>query len=153
MAQFEWRPSEIAFDASNGEVDVRIPDCGGPGAEWVLANVTDDDQGDEDDDGNAAVESKPVSRITAKGSLEDAYKALDDAERKWLDELAGSITDWVTEGKPEEALAELDAAIPYIPRPNTKDGEFKAALQHLLPTNVMKAIKEQRSINQPKKAA
>ena len=38
MAQFEWRPSEIAFDASNGEVDVRIPDCGGPGAEWVLVD-------------------------------------------------------------------------------------------------------------------
>lgn len=100
--------------------------------------------GDEDGDGNAAVQSNPVSKITAKASLEDEYNKLDDKEKKWLNELAGSIADWVAEGKTKEAMEELDHAIPYIPRPKTKDTEYKQALQHLLPTNVMKAIKEYR---------
>lgn len=106
-------------------------------------------QADDDDDGNAAdgnhvEEKKPVSRITAKGSLEDEYNKLDEVEKKWLNDLAGSIADWVAEGKPKEAMEELDAAIPYIPRKDTKDAEYKQAIQHLLPTNVMKAIKEVR---------
>lgn len=87
---------------------------------------------------------KAMSKITGKATLEDEYNKLDEKEREWLHSTANAITDWIAAGNVKAATEELDHAIPYIPRKDSKDGQYKSAIQHILPTNVMKAIKEYR---------
>lgn len=107
--------------------------------------------GDEDDDGNGAVE--PIKRNnTATATMADEYDSLSTDEKTWIDDLAAGVKSWVDQGKVQEALDEMDAAIPYTPRPNSKDSEYKLALQSRLDSKTLTALKKARA-EQLKKAA
>lgn len=107
--------------------------------------------GDEDDDANAAV--GPVkSNNTATATMVDEFEKLSPDEKTWIDDLAVIIIRRVAEGRPEDAIEEMDFQIPYIPRPNSKDVEWKAALQSRLDSKTLSALKKARA-EQLKKAA
>lgn len=106
--------------------------------------------GDEDDDGNAAVE--PIKKNTATATMADEYDALSADEKIWIDDLADSVKSWIDKGDGQAALDELDAAIPYAPRAGSKDTEYKLALQSRLDSKTATALKKARA-EQLKKAA
>lgn len=108
--------------------------------------------GDEDDDGNAAVESKKPSPITASASMADEYDRMDEAGKRWIDGIADAVRDWVGKGDMEAAIAEIDAAIPYTPRHDSNDSGHKLALQSRLDSKTLTALKKARA-EQLKKAA
>ena len=107
--------------------------------------------GDEDDDGNAAV-AEPRRANTATATMADEYEALGTDEKVWIDDLAQAVKSWVESGEVNSALDEMDAAIPYTPRPNSKDAEYKLALQSRLDSKTLTALKKARA-EQLKKAA
>lgn len=107
--------------------------------------------GDEDDDGNAAV-AEPKRPNTATATMGDEYEALGTDEKVWIDDLAKAVKSWVESGEVNSALDEMDAAIPYVPRPNSKDAEYKLALQSRLDSKTLTALKKARA-EQLKKAA
>lgn len=101
--------------------------------------------GDEDDDGNAAVGDKVEKRNnTATATMGDEYEKLTTDEKTWIDDLASGVKSWVAKGDMAEALAEIDAAIPYHPRPGSKDTEYKLALQSRLDSKTLTALKKAR---------
>lgn len=101
--------------------------------------------GDEDDDGNAAVETKKPQAITATASMTDEYAKLDAEEKAWIDNIAEAIRSWVAQGKMQDALAEMDNEIPYTPRKDSKDSEYKLALQSRLDSKTLTALKKARA--------
>lgn len=102
--------------------------------------------GDEDDDGNAAVgDDKKPRAITATASMVDEYEKLTADEKTWIDDLAAGIKSWAEKGKFAEALDEMDAAIPYTPRKDSKDSEYKLALQSRLDSKTLTALKKARA--------
>lgn len=112
-------------------------------------------QADDDDDGNAA-DGNHVSEAkrpnTATATMGDEYEKLSADERTWIDDVAAGVKSWLEKGDPKEALAELDTAIPYHPRPGSKDTEYKLALQSRLDSKTLTALKKARE-EQLKKAA
>lgn len=110
--------------------------------------------GDEDDDGNGAVgngTNKP-NGISGAAVLADEYDKLTTDEKTFIDDLATGIKSWAEKGQFFEALDEMDAGIPYHPRPGSKDQEYKAALQSRLDSKTLTALKKARA-EQLKKAA
>lgn len=102
--------------------------------------------GDEDDDGNGAIENpKAVSKITASGAMGDEYEALSADEKAWIDDLANAVKSWVAQGKVNDAIGEMDHAIPYTPRANSKDVSYKLALQSRLDSKTLTALKKARA--------
>lgn len=108
--------------------------------------------GDEDDDGNGAVGNGKPSNNTATATMSDEYDKLTADEKIWIDDLAAGVKSWVEKGQPQEALDEMDAGIPYTPRPGSKDAEYKLALQSRLDSKTLTALKKARA-EQLKKAA
>ena len=99
--------------------------------------------GDEDDDANAAV--GPVkSNNTATATMSDVYETLSDDEKTWINDLAGVVSKMVENNFAVDALDEIDHAIPLNPRPNSKDGEYKLALQSRLDSKTLSALKKAR---------
>ena len=112
-------------------------------------------QADDDDDGNAADGNhvQAASRAnTATATMADEYEALGTDEKVWIDDLAQAVKSWVESGEVNSALDEMDAAIPYVPRLNSKDTEYKLALQSRLDSKTLTALKKARA-EQLKKAA
>ena len=109
--------------------------------------------GDEDDDGNGAVEA-PKRLNTATATMGDEYDKLSTDEKTWIDDVATGIRSWLEKGNPSEALAELDTAIPYTPRPGSKDSEYKLALQSRLSAKEKTALQKARAeqLNEKKAA-
>lgn len=106
--------------------------------------------GDEDDDGNAAADAKRPNTATA--TMGDEYDSLTTDEKTWIDDLAHGIKSWAEKGDFNAALDEMDAAIPYHPRKDSKDTEYKLALQSRLDSKTLTALKKARA-EQLKKAA
>jgi hypothetical protein len=103
-------------------------------------------QADDDDDANAAdgntIVEKP--RNTATATMSDVYETLSTDEKVWIGELADAVMQMVTDGKVVDALADIDHAIPLNPRPNSRDGEYKLALQSRLDSKTLSALKRAR---------
>jgi len=106
--------------------------------------------GSNDDDGNVASGSK--RKITATAAMADEYDSLTTDEKTWIDDLAQGIKSWAEKGDFNAALDEMDAAIPYHPRKDSKDSEYKLALQSRLDSKTLTALKKARA-EQLKKAA
>lgn len=111
-------------------------------------------QADDDDDGNAADGNTITAQRfnTATATMADVYETLSTDEKAWIDDLAGAVKVMVESGNVFDALADVDHAIPLNPRPNTKDGEYKLALQSRLDSKTLSALKKARA-EQLKKAA
>lgn len=107
--------------------------------------------GSNDDDGNGAA-SNTKRKNTATATMSDEYDKLTADEKIWIDDLAAGVKSWVEKGQPQEALDEMDAGIPYTPRPGSKDAEYKLALQSRLDSKTLTALKKARA-EQLKKAA
>jgi len=114
-------------------------------------------QADDDDDGNAA-EGNHVAEVkrnnTATATMGDEYDKLSADEKIWIDDVASGIKSWLEKGNAAEALAELDTAIPYVPRPGSKDSEYKLALQSQLSSKEKTALQKARAeqLNEKKAA-
>lgn len=97
--------------------------------------------GDEDDDGNAANGPTKVAQITGAQVTVDAYESLAPDEQTWIDDLASTVGAMVEAGQVADALADIDHAIPKIPRPNSKDSDYKMALWSRLGPKTRSALK------------
>lgn len=108
--------------------------------------------GDEDDDGNAAVDAKKPSSISGAGVKQDAFDSLEPDEKTWLRDLAEAMTAMVAKGDAAGALIEFDTAIPQTGEKRLARADvYVPALQSLLDSKTRSALKAARE--QMKKAA
>lgn len=109
--------------------------------------------GDEDDDGNAAVETKQPTRISGAAINKESFDKLEDDEKAWIEDLAFRITKLTNSGDYAGAIQERDIAIPHAPpgRPE-KYEDYMNGLMHVLESSVKtKLYNYKTSLN--KKAA
>jgi hypothetical protein len=100
--------------------------------------------GDEDDDGNAAID-KPAPAISGAAVKQEAYESLDTDEKTFIDDLADMVTRLVAKGDASGALQEVDHAIPQeganrAPKADT----LIPALWHKLDSKTRSALKKAR---------
>lgn len=100
--------------------------------------------GDEDDDGNAAVESKPVSQISGAALNKEAYDSLEEDEKAWIDDLAYRVTKLVNAGDFSGACMERDIAIPHAENRHPKYVEYMNALSHRLESGIKTKLNKYR---------
>lgn len=101
--------------------------------------------GEDLPEGEAKPEAKEASRISGAAVKIDHYSELSEDQRAWIDDLAGMVNSLVEAGKVDEALAEIDYAIPEVgEKRHPYAAEYKTALASKLGSKVSAALKKAR---------
>ncbi len=101
--------------------------------------------GDEDDDGNGAIE-KPVPALSAAAVKQDAFDELEPDEQTWITDLAQAVTAMVSSGSIKDAADEIDFAIPQVGEKRLpKATEYKVALWGKLDSKTRTALTKYRN--------